>query len=96
MVLIRRLIRANKWRKHVVHIFIFFIFLVSNIGGLLTPPGDPPLFLGFLKGVPFSWTLRLISFWLFAVPILIGIFYILDRHFLGKTCGRWTRTFQIE
>ena len=84
MVLIRPLIRANKWRRHVVHIFIFFIFLVSNIGGLLTPLGDPPLFLGFLKGVPFSWTLRLISFWLFAVPILIGIFYILDRHFLRK------------
>ena len=84
MVLIRPLIRANKWRRHVAHIFIFFIFLVSNIGGLLTPLGDPPLFLGFLKGVPFTWTLRLIPFWLFALSILIGLFYVLDRHFLKK------------
>ena len=84
MVLIRPLIRANKWRKHVAHIFIFFIFLVSNIGGLLTPLGDPPLFLGFLRGVPFSWTLKLIPFWLLAVCILIAIFYMLDRHFLKK------------
>jgi len=84
MVLIRPLIRANKWRKHVAHIFIFFIFLVSNIGGLLTPLGDPPLFLGFLKGVPFAWTLRLMPFWLLAVSILIGIFYILERYFLKK------------
>ena len=84
MVLIRPLIRANKWRKHVAHIFIFFIFLVSNIGGLLTPLGDPPLFLGFLRGVPFSWTLKLLSFWLLAVCILIAIFYMLDRHFLKK------------
>jgi Na+/H+ antiporter NhaD/arsenite permease-like protein len=84
MILIRPLIRANKWRKHVAHIFIFFIFLVSNIGGLLTPLGDPPLFLGFLKGVPFVWTLKLMPFWLLAVSILISIFYILDRHFLKK------------
>jgi Na+/H+ antiporter NhaD/arsenite permease-like protein len=82
MVLIRPLIRANRWRKHIAHIFIFFIFLVSNIGGLLTPLGDPPLFLGFLRGVPFSWTLRLLPFWLVAVSILISVFYILDRHFL--------------
>lgn len=84
MVLIRPLIRANRWRKRVAHIFIFFIFLVSNIGGLLTPLGDPPLFLGFLRGVPFSWTFRLIPFWLVAVSVLIGPFYVLDRHFLKK------------
>jgi Na+/H+ antiporter NhaD/arsenite permease-like protein len=84
MVLIRPLIRANKWRKRVAHIFIFFIFLVSNIGGLLTPLGDPPLFLGFLKGVPFAWTLKLMPFWLLAVSILISVFYILDRNFLKK------------
>ncbi len=51
MVLIRPLIRANSSRKHMTHVVIFFIFIVSNCGGLLTPIGDPPLFLGFLKGV---------------------------------------------
>ncbi|MCX7991481.1 MAG: sodium:proton antiporter [Proteobacteria bacterium] len=84
MVLIRPLIRANQWRKNVVHIFIFFIFLVSNIGGLLTPLGDPPLFLGFLKGVPFLWTFKLIPFWLLATTILIVIFFFIDNHFLKK------------
>lgn len=84
MVLIRPLIRANQWRKNVIHIYIFFIFLVSNIGGLLTPLGDPPLFLGFLKGVPFFWTIKLLPFWLFAVSILIFIFMLIDNHFLKK------------
>ena len=58
MVLIRPIIRANQDRRHHIHIFVFFIFLVSNIGGSLTPLGDPPLFLGFLKGVDFLWELR--------------------------------------
>ena len=84
MVLIRPLIRANKWRKRVIHIFIFFIFIVSNIGGLLTPLGDPPLFLGFLRGVPFFWTLKLIPFWLFAVLVLLVLFFVIDRHFMKK------------
>ncbi|HEX2965746.1 MAG TPA: sodium:proton antiporter, partial [Syntrophorhabdaceae bacterium] len=84
MVLIRPLIRANKWRKHVVHIFIFFIFIVSNIGGLLTPLGDPPLFLGFLRGVPFFWTLKLIPFWVCAVVILILLFFIIDKRLMKK------------
>jgi Na+/H+ antiporter NhaD/arsenite permease-like protein len=84
MVLIRPLIRANKWRKKIVHIFIFFIFVVSNVGGLLTPLGDPPLFLGFLRGVPFFWTLKLIPFWLFAVFILLGLFFVIDKHFIKK------------
>jgi Na+/H+ antiporter NhaD/arsenite permease-like protein len=82
MVLIRPMIRANRWRKRVLHIFIFFIFLVSNIGGLLTPLGDPPLFLGFLRGVPFFWTLRLLPFWIFMVGILLLIFFFVDRHYL--------------
>ena len=55
MLLIRPIIRANEWRRHRVHIIVFFIFLVANIGGSLTPLGDPPLFLGFLKGVEFFW-----------------------------------------
>lgn len=84
MILVRPMIRANRWRKHNIHIFIFFIFLVSNIGGLLTPLGDPPLFLGFLRGVPFTWTFRLIPFWAFAVLMLLILFYLVDRHFLKK------------
>ena len=58
MVLIRPIIRANQGRRYHIHVFVFFIFLVSNIGGSLTPLGDPPLFLGFLKGVDFLWTLE--------------------------------------
>jgi len=81
MVLLRPLIRSNKWRRHVVHIYIFFIFLVSNIGGLLTPLGDPPLFLGFLRGVPFFWTLRLLPIWLLAVALLLVLFFLLDSYF---------------
>jgi Na+/H+ antiporter NhaD/arsenite permease-like protein len=84
MVLIRPMIRANRWRKHVNHIFIFFIFLVSNIGGLLTPLGDPPLFLGFLRGVPFFWTFKLTPFWFFAVGIVLFIFFLFDSYFLKK------------
>jgi Na+/H+ antiporter NhaD/arsenite permease-like protein len=84
MVLLRPLIRSNQWRKHVVHIYIFFIFLVSNIGGLLTPLGDPPLLLGFLRGVPFFWTLRLLPIWCLAVAILLGLFFVMDSYFANK------------
>jgi Na+/H+ antiporter NhaD/arsenite permease-like protein len=84
MVLVRPLIRANRWRKHTYHIFIFFIFLVSNIGGLLTPLGDPPLFLGFLRGVPFFWTLRLFPIWSFAVFIVLIVFFLIDSYYVRK------------
>jgi len=85
MLLIRPLIRANKWRKKKVHIFIFFIFLVANIGGSLTPLGDPPLFLGFLKGVDFFWTTTNLLFpMLIAVFILIVIFYFIDTFYYNK------------
>lgn len=84
MVLIRPILRINKWRKQIVHLCVFFIFLVSNIGGVLTPLGDPPLFLGFLRGVPFFWTFKLIIFWIFAVGILLFIFFLLDNHFIKK------------
>ncbi|MCG8308008.1 MAG: sodium:proton antiporter [Cytophagales bacterium] len=79
MLLIRPFIRVNKGRIKPYHI-IFFIFIVSNIGGSLTPIGDPPLFLGFLKGVPFFWTLthNFIP-WVFAVILLVTIFFILDK-----------------
>ena len=79
MLLIRPFIRLNKGRIRPYHI-IFFIFLVSNIGGALTPIGDPPLFLGFLKGVPFLWTLEHNIFpWAIASIILLVVFYLLDK-----------------
>ncbi len=79
MLLIRPLLQTNRERKRVVHIVVFFIFLVSNIGGCLTPLGDPPLFLGYLQGVPFLWTLRLFPEWLFTVTLLLAIFVVWDR-----------------
>jgi len=80
MLLIRPLLRANARRKKKSHVFIFFIFVVANIGGSLTPIGDPPLFLGYLKGVPFFWTLRnLWHFWFLANFLVIGLFFVLDR-----------------
>ncbi|WP_414691455.1 sodium:proton antiporter [Noviherbaspirillum sp.] len=82
MLLIRPLIRANDNRKHAVHIVVFFIFLVSNAGGSLTPLGDPPLFLGFLKGVDFFWTMKnIFPETLFLCAALLAIFYLLDRHY---------------
>ena len=82
MVLIRPLLRANDERRHNVHVVIFFIFLVSNIGGSMTPLGDPPLFLGYLKGVGFFWTtVHMVEETLFAAGILLAIFYVLDRRF---------------
>jgi Na+/H+ antiporter NhaD/arsenite permease-like protein len=78
MVLIRPLLRANSVRRRVAHVVVFFIFVVSNAGGLLTPLGDPPLFLGYLRGVPFLWTLRLWGPWLFVNAALVLLFYVLD------------------
>jgi Na+/H+ antiporter NhaD/arsenite permease-like protein len=79
MVMIRPVIRANDNRKHNTHVFVFFIFLVSNIGGALTPLGDPPLFLGFLKGVDFFWTTTHIAAeTLFAGGIVLAVFFALD------------------
>lgn len=82
MLLIRPLIRANDGRKHVTHVVVFFIFVVSNAGGSLTPLGDPPLFLGFLKGVDFFWTFQHI--WpetLFLVSVLLALFFVVDAWF---------------
>ena len=78
MLLIRPLLRTNSERRKVVHTVIFFTFIVSNIGGSLTPLGDPPLFLGYLRGVPFWWTLNLFFPWLLANSVLIGIYYLWD------------------
>ncbi len=79
MLLIRLLLRTNSERRHTRHVPFFFILLVSNAGGLLTPLGDPPLFLGFLRGVPFVWTLRLFPIWFLAVSYLLALFYWIDR-----------------
>jgi len=80
MLLIRPLLRANAGRHRVAHVVVFFIFLVANIGGALTPIGDPPLFLGYLRGVPFFWTLRAMGLlWAAAVALVIGAFYLADR-----------------
>ncbi|NNM74499.1 sodium:proton antiporter [Enterovirga aerilata] len=85
MVLIRPLLRANDNRRHNVHVVVFFIFLVSNIGGALTPLGDPPLFLGFLRGVDFFWTTRaLAAETLFTAGILLAIFYAVDRYWYRR------------
>ncbi|WP_395142190.1 sodium:proton antiporter [Schlegelella aquatica] len=85
MLLIRPLIRANDNRKHVAHVVIFFIFIVSNIGGSLTPLGDPPLFLGFLKGVDFFWTVRaILPETLFLVGALLALFYVIDSYYYRK------------
>ena len=84
MLLIRPLLQTNKDRQHVKHTVIFFIFLVSNIGGCLLPIGDPPLFLGYLKGVPFLWTLSLWKPWLFCCVVLLIVYYLWDRHLYHK------------
>ena len=85
MLLIRPLIRANAFRERKVHIVVFFIFLVANIGGSLTPLGDPPLFLGFLKGVDFFWTTSAMLYpMIFMSTALLIIFYLLDSYFYKK------------
>lgn len=78
MLLIRPLLQTNAERRHVKHTVIFFIFLVSNIGGCLLPIGDPPLFLGYLKGVPFLWTLCLWKEWAVMCGMLLAVYYVWD------------------
>jgi len=85
MLLIRPLIRANDNRVHTAHVVVFFIFIVSNAGGSLTPLGDPPLFLGFLKGVDFFWTMRhIFPETLFLVGMLLILFYALDSWYYHR------------
>jgi Na+/H+ antiporter NhaD/arsenite permease-like protein len=78
MLLIRPLLQTNQERRRVTHTVVFFIFLVSNIGGMLTPLGDPPLFLGYLEGVPFAWTFRLWAPWGFQVSVLLFTYFVWD------------------
>ena len=84
LLLIRPMVRANEKRERRVHIVVFFIFIVSNGAGMLTPLGDPPLFLGFLRGVPFFWAMRLVGPWLFVNGALLLIFNALDRRMLRR------------
>jgi len=85
MLMIRPLIRANDNRKHVAHVVVFFIFIVSNVGGSLTPLGDPPLFLGFLKGIDFFWTARhVFPETLFLVGALLAIFFAVDTYWYRR------------
>ena len=85
MLMIRPLLKANHYRKKKVHIVIFFIFLVANIGGGLTPLGDPPLFLGFLKGVDFMWTVKhMLMPVLISTVVLLLVFYIIDSRYHAR------------
>ncbi len=85
MLLIRPMLRTNAQRQHTWHIPLFFIFLVSNIGGALTPIGDPPLFLGYLRGVDFFWTVtNLWTIWVPTVAVLLGVFFALDTVLYGR------------
>lgn len=88
MLLIRPVLRINSGRKYVMHTVIFFIFIVSNIGGCLTPLGDPPLFLGYLNGVPFSWTFKLWPKWLFMVGLLLIVYYIVESYLFKKEASQ--------
>jgi Na+/H+ antiporter NhaD/arsenite permease-like protein len=88
MLLVRPLLRANAARRQKSHVFIFFIFLVANIGGALTPLGDPPLFLGLIHGVPFFWTLKLLPVLLFVTGILLAVFFALDTWFYSRELRR--------
>lgn len=84
MIMIRPLLRANRWRKHKVQTVVFFIFLVSNIGGALTPVGDPPLLMGFMRGVPFFWSLRIAPILLLNTLVLLTIYQFLDKRAYTK------------
>ncbi len=84
MLMIRPVVKMNAWRKKKRHIIIFFIFLVSNIGGCLTPIGDPPLLMGFMRGVPFFWSLHLAPILFFNMIVLLTIFYFIDKRAYRK------------
>ncbi|MCC6095274.1 MAG: sodium:proton antiporter, partial [Eubacterium sp.] len=84
MLMIRPVIQMNSWRSRRHHIMIFFIFLISNIGGCLTPVGDPPLLMGFMQGVPFAWSFRLFPIMMTNTLILLFIFYKIDKRAYRK------------
>jgi len=96
MVLIRVLLRTNLERRHRVHTVVFFIFLVANIGGCLLPIGDPPLFLGYLRGVHFFWTLRLVREWAFVVAATLAIYYVWDTWAYQREPAEARRLDQVQ
>ena len=91
MLMVRPVIKMNSWRARKSHIMVFFIFLVSNIGGCLTPLGDPPLLMGFMRGVPFFWSLRLFPVLLVNAIVLLIVFYHLDKAAYRKDVARGLR-----
>jgi Na+/H+ antiporter NhaD/arsenite permease-like protein len=96
MLLIRPLLDANRERKHKTHVVVFFILIVSNTGGLLTPLGDPPLYLGYLNGVPFFFTLQLYPAWLIAQAFLLSVFFFWDARAIRSESGADLLRDQIE
>lgn len=88
MLMIRPVIKMNSWREKKRHIVVFFIFLVSNIGGVLTPIGDPPLLMGFMRGVPFFWSLSLFPLMLINMIVLLFVFYWIDRRAYRKDIAK--------
>mgnify|MGYP000096607146 CR=1 FL=1 len=84
MLLVRPMIQMNSWRRNKSHIMVFFIFLISNMGGCLTPIGDPPLLMGFMRGVPFFWSLHLFPVLIFNMVILLFVFYQIDKRSYRK------------
>lgn len=96
MLLIRPVLRANQWRKHKAHIVVFFIFLVANMGGCLTPLGDPPLFLGYLRGVPFFWTLQHIwPLLVLNMVLLLAAFVVIDRRYVTREGAEGQDAFEL-
>lgn len=89
MLLIRPLIATNQQRKYVKHTILFFIALVANVGGLLTPLGDPPLFMLFLRGAEFMWFMNMLPEWLFVGGVLLAMYYALDSYYYYKK-EHWT------
>lgn len=96
MLLIRFIININKQRTHKTHTILFFIALIANCGGVLTPLGDPPLFLLYLRGAHFTWFLSLLPEWLFTGTVLLAIYYLTDRYFHGKEPSEALRADRTE
>lgn len=88
MLMVRPVIKMNSWRKRKSHIMVFFIFMVSNMGGCLTPIGDPPLLMGFMRGVPFFWSMHLFPVLIFNMVLLLFVFYHLDKWAYRKDIAR--------
>src|SRR4030066_616750 len=84
MLLIRPVIQTNKQRKYKVHTILYFIGIVANCGGLLTPLGDPPLFMMYLRGAPFEWFFKLFPEWLFVNMLLLIIYFLVDTYYYKK------------